>query len=438
MHSCEVVEVTSKNSGDATMKHIGGLLRAGWLRSVSKKAVACIAGFAAALGGAASAQAQMTGKAFTILVITDLSTVYSDTSGNGSVNAAKMAISDFGGSVNGVPIKLIVLDNKLDVGITVNKTRQLIETQGVNMITDVTGSAAAIEVAKLAKKYKVTTTFVSPGTTALTNEFCTKYAWHYAWDTYALANLAATKVTKLGARRWYFITADYAFGHSLLEQFSRAAKAAGGTVVGNDMVPFPNDDFSSFLLKAQAAHADAIGLLESGQDLRNAVKQAGEFGLMSGSVRLVPGQMNLTDVAALGISAWSGAILADPWYWNYDDRTRDWTSRYRKLYGSAPGSLHAGNYSAVTQVLNAVKKTGSDDPDKIAAALEGTTFDDFFARNATLRKADHIVVHDMYLEQVKKAKEVKTPDDVFTVLATVSGKDAFMPASESTCKHDWQ
>jgi branched-chain amino acid transport system substrate-binding protein len=420
------------------MKHRGGFLRAGWLRSVSKKAVACTAGLAAALGGAASAQAQMTGKAFTILVITDLSTVYSDTSGKGSVNAAKMAISDFGGSVNGVPIKLIVLDNKLDVGITVNKTRQLIETQGVNMITDVTGSAAAIEVAKLAKKYKVTTTFVSPGTTALTNEFCTKYAWHYAWDTYALANLAATKVTKLGARRWYFITADYAFGHSLLEQFSRAAKAAGGTVVGNDMVPFPNDDFSSFLLKAQAAHADAIGLLESGQDLRNAVKQAGEFGLMSGSVRLVPGQMNLTDVAALGISAWSGAILADPWYWNYDDRTRDWTSRYRKLYGSAPGSLHAGNYSAVTQVLNAVKKTGSDDPDKIAAALEGTTFDDFFARNATFRKADHIVVHDMYLEQVKKANEVKTPDDVFTVLATVSGKDAFMPASESTCKHDWQ
>jgi branched-chain amino acid transport system substrate-binding protein len=438
MHFRGTVEVTSKNSGDTTMGLGSGWRRAGWLRSLPMRAIACTAAVAAAVVGAAPAQGEMTGKAFTILVITDLSTVYSDTSGKGSVDAAKMAIADFGGSVNGVPIKLIVLDNKLDVGITVNKTRQLIETQGVNMITDVTGSAAAIEVAKLAKKYKVTTTFVSPGTTALTNDFCTKYAWHYAWDTYALANLAATKVTKLGAKRWYFITADYAFGHSLLEQFSRAAKAAGGTVVGNDMVPFPNDDFSSFLLKAQAAHADAIGILESGQDLRNAVKQAGEFGLMNGSVRLVPGQMNLTDVAALGISAWSGAILADPWYWNYDDRTREWSGRFRKLYGFAPGSLHAGNYSSVMQVLNTVKRIGSDDPDKIAAALEGSTFDDFFARNATFRKADHIVVHDMYLEQVKKANEVKTPDDVFTVLATVAGKDAFMPASESTCKHDWQ
>ena len=150
-----------------------GWRRAGWLRSLPMRAVACTAALAAAVGGAAPAQGEMTGKAFTILVITDLSTVYSDTSGKGSVDAAKMAIADFGGSVNGVPIKLIVLDNKLDVGITVNKTRQLIETQGVNMITDVTGSAAAIEVAKLAKKYKVTTTFVSPGTTALTNDFCT-------------------------------------------------------------------------------------------------------------------------------------------------------------------------------------------------------------------------------------------------------------------------
>jgi branched-chain amino acid transport system substrate-binding protein len=407
-----------------------------WARKLAAGLAAVgLAGLAGLAGG--EARAQMSGKAFTILVITDLSTVYSDTSGKGSVDAVKMAIADFGGNVNGVPIKMIVLDNKLDVGITVNKTRQLIETQGVNMITDVTGSAAAIEVAKLAKKYKVTTTFVSPGTTALTNEFCTKYAWHYAWDTYALANLAATKVTKLGAKRWYFITADYAFGHSLLDQFRRAATAAGGTVVGNDMVPFPNDDFSSFLLKAQAAKADAIGVLESGQDLRNAVKQAGEFGLMNGSVRIVPGQMNLTDVAALGISAWSGAILADPWYWNYDTRTRDWTVRFRKAYGFTPGSLHAGNYSAVMQVLGTVKKIGSDDPDKIAAALEGSSFDDFFSRNATFRKADHIVVRDVYLEQVKQASEVKTPDDVFTVLATVSGKDAFMPASESTCKHDW-
>ena len=386
---------------------------------------------------AGSAYAQMKDKVFTVLVITDLSTVYSDTSGKGSVDAVKMAIDDFGGKVNGVPIRMIVLDNKLDVGITVNKARELIETQGVNLITDVTGSAAAIEVAKLAKQCKVTTTFVSPGTTELTNRYCTRYAWHYAWDTYALANLAATRVTKLGSKRWYFITADYAFGHSLLEQFSRAAKAAGGEVVGNDLVPFPNDDFSSYLLKAQASKADAIGILESGQDLRNATKQAGEFGLMNGSIRMVPGQMNLSDVAALGLPAWSGAILADPWYWNMDTRASEWATRFKKRFGFTPGSLHAGNYSAVTQVLEAVKRTGSDDPDRIATALEGSTFDDFFARHATWRKADHIVVHDMYLEQVKNPQEVKGPDDVFKVLMTVPGDEAFMPASASTCKHDW-
>jgi branched-chain amino acid transport system substrate-binding protein len=404
------------------------------VRQFARRVAGALLMAALAAGGA---HAQMKGKAFTVLVVTDLSTVYSDTSGKGSVDAVKMAIDDFGGKVNGVPIRMIVLDNKLDVGITVNKTRQLIETEGVNLITDVTGSAAAIEVAKLAKQYKVTTTFVSPGTTELTNRYCSKYAWHYAWDTYALANLAATHVTKLGSKRWYFITADYAFGHSLLEQFSRAAKAAGAEVAGNDMVPFPNDDFSSYLLKAQASKADAIGILESGQDLRNAAKQAGEFGLMNGTVRIVPGQMNLSDVAALGLPAWSGAILADPWYWNIDDRASAWAARFTKQFGFTPGSLHAGNYSAVTQVLDAVKRTGTDDPDRIAAALEGSTFDDFFARHATWRKADHIVVHDMYLEQVKRPQDVKAKDDVFKVLSVVPGNEAFMPASISTCKHDW-
>jgi branched-chain amino acid transport system substrate-binding protein len=386
---------------------------------------------------ASPADAQMTGKKFTILVITDLSTVFSDTSGKGSVDAAHMAVDDFGGSVNGVPIDVVVLDNKLDVALTLNKTRELIDTQGINLITDVTSSAAAIAVAKLANERKITTTFVSPGTTVLTNDACSKYTWHYAWDTTAMAT-AAGKVTEQGFKKWYFITADYAFGHSLLEQFQKTVLAKGGTVLGNDMVPFPNDDFSSYLLKAQSAGAQGIGILESGQDLRNAVKQAREFGLLgNGKIEIVPGQMNFSDVRATGLETWTGVTAGEIWYWNYDKQTRDWADRFKKRTGVLPGSLHAGNYSAITQILNTVKKIGTDDPDKLAEALEGTSFSDFFARNATWRKKDHSVIHDMYVIKVKKPDEVKVPEDYYDVVATIPGKDVFIPEAESTCKHAW-
>jgi branched-chain amino acid transport system substrate-binding protein len=405
-------------------------------RRAGARSFICASLMVSAMLAAAPAEAQMSRKAFTILVVTDLSSVYSDTSGKGSVEGVRMAVDDFGGSVNGVPIRVIVLDNKLDVALTVNRTRELIDSEGVNLITDVTSSAAAIAVAKLANERKVTTTFVSPGTTALTNDACGKYTWHYAWDTTAMA-AAAGKVTEGGAKKWYFITADFAFGHSLYEQFSKTVKAKGGQTLGNDLVPFPNDDFSNYLLKAQAAGADAIGLLESGQDLRNAVKQAGEFGLLGGKIQVVPGQMNISDIRATGLSTWSGVTAGEIWYWNFDAQTRAWAERFKKRAGYAPGSLHAGNYSAVTQVLNAVKRIGSDDPDKIAEALEGTSFSDFFARNATWRKKDHRVVRDMYVIKVKDQKDVKEAEEYFDIVATVPGKDVFIPEAESTCKHAW-
>lgn len=405
--------------------------RPGSSRSVRKLAAALtFSGLALA-----PAAAQMKGDKFTVLVVTDLSSVYSDTSGKGAVEGAKMAVEDFGGKVNGVPIEVLVLDNKLDVALTVDRTRELITQHGVNLITDVTSSAAAIAVSKLAKEFKVTTTFVSPGTTALTNEFCNKYAWHYAWDTSAIA-AAAGKVTEAGAKKWYFITSDYAFGHSLLNSFEKVVKAEGGSVLGNDMTPFPSDDFSSYLLKAQASGADALGLLSSGEDLRNAVKQAGEFGLLN-SIQIVPGQLNLSDMRATGVATWSGITAGEIWYWNYDQQTRDWAQRFYKRVGHMPGSLHAANYSAVTQVLNAVKKIGTDDPDKLAEALEGSSFSDFFARDATWRKQDHLVTHDMYVIKVKKPDEVKEPEDFYTVIATIPAKAAFAPLSENTCKHDW-
>jgi branched-chain amino acid transport system substrate-binding protein len=214
--------------------------------------------------------------------------------------------------------------------------------------------------------------------------------------------------------------------------------AKGGTVLGNDMVPFPNDDFSSYLLKARSAGAQGIGILESGQDLRNAVKQVREFGLLGdGKIEIVPGQLNFSDVRSTGIETWTGITAGEIWYWNYDKETRDWADRFKKRTGAMPGSLHAGNYSAITQVLNTVKKIGTDDPDKIAEALEGTSFSDFFARDATWRKKDHSVIHDMYVIKVKQPGKVKQPEDYYDVVATIPGKDVFIPEAESTCKHDW-
>jgi branched-chain amino acid transport system substrate-binding protein len=249
---------------------------------------------------------------------------------------------------------------------------------------------------------------------------------------------AAGRVTDEGFKKWYFISADYAFGKSLAEQFGKTIKAHGGTLLGNDVVPFPNDDFSSYLLKAQSVGAQGIAILESGQDLRNATKQAREFGLLDdGKIQIVPGQLNFSDVRSTGIATWSGITAGEIWYWNYDDQTRAWAERFRKRTGVQPGSLHAGNYSAITQVLNTVKRIGTDDPDKIAEALEGVQFNDFFARNALWRKRDHSVIRDMYVVRVKNAEEVKSAEDYYSVVATIPGKDVFIPEAESTCKHDW-
>jgi branched-chain amino acid transport system substrate-binding protein len=385
---------------------------------------------------AGAADAAMTGDKFNILMLTDLSSVYSETSGPGDVVAVKMAVEDFGGKINGVPINVIVVDNKLDPALSVNKAREIIDSQGVNLITDVSSSSAAIAIAKLANEKKILTTFVSPGTTALTNEVCGQYTWHYAYDTSAVA-VPAKKVTLDGAKKWYFITADFAFGHSLYDSFSRVVKANGGEVVGNDMVPFPSDDFSSYLLKAQAAGAQAIGILESGQDLRNAVKQANEFGLVQAGIKIVPGQLNLSDLKALGAEPWAGVTAGLIWYWNMDEETRKFSERFHKLAGFYPGDIHAGNYSAVYEILKTVQELGTDDPVKVTAALEGTHFSDMFARDAVWRKKDHLVTHRFYVGQVKQPTEIKQDSDYFKIIETVPGDVAYYPESESTCKHDW-
>jgi branched-chain amino acid transport system substrate-binding protein len=372
---------------------------------------------------------------FNILVMTDLSSSFSETSGQGDVEFAKMAVADFGGKINGVPINVIVVDNKLDPAISVNKAREIIDTQGVNLITDVPSSAAAIAIAKLANERHILTTFTSPGSTALTNEYCGKYTWHFGFDTNAMA-VPVKKVTQDGAKKWYFIVADYAFGKSLLDSFSAAVKANGGQIIGVDMVPFPSDDFSSYLLKARAAGAQAIGILNSGQDLRNAVKQADEFGLIKAGIKIVPGQINLSDIKALGPEPWAGVTAGLIWYWNMDADSRKFAERFHKIMGTYPGDIHAASYGAVYEILKTVQTIGTDDPDKVVAALEGTKFSDMFARNAVWRKKDHLVTKTTYVGQVKQPSEIQG-QDYMKIIDTVPGDVAYPPDSASTCKHDW-
>jgi branched-chain amino acid transport system substrate-binding protein len=339
------------------------------------------------------AQAQMMRDKFNILMLTDLSSTYAETSGPGDVEAVKLAIEEFEGKINNIPINLIVIDNKLDPALSVNKARELIDKEGLSLITDVSSSAAAIAIAKLAKEKKVLTTFVSPGTLVLTNEECSQYTWHVAWNTNAMAVPARTLIQG-GAKKWYFITADFAFGKSLLDSFTRMVETNGGEIIGGDLVPFPSDDFSSFLLKAKGAGAQAIGLLSSGEDLRNAAKQAHEFGLLDAGIKIVPGQLNLSDVKSTGPEVWAGSLAGLSWYWDMDDEARKFAQRFHKDLGFYPGDIHAGNYSAVLQILKTVQKIGTDDPVKVSAALEGMTSSDMFARNAVWRKKDHMVLHD--------------------------------------------
>lgn len=397
-------------------------------------AAGCIS--VACLLAAGPSMAQMKKDKFNILMLTDLSSVYSETSGPGDVESVRLAVEDFGGKVNGVPINVIVVDNKLDPALSVNKAREIIDREGVSLITDVSSSAAAIAIAKLADERHILTTFVSPGTTALTNDACSKYTWHYGYDTTAMS-APAVKLTQEGNKKWYFIVADFAFGKSLYDSFSAAVKANGGEVLGADLVPFPSDDFSSYLLKAQAAGAQAIGILESGQDLRNAVKQANEFGLVDAGIKIVPGQLNLSDVKALGPDAWKGVTAALIWYWNLDDESRKYAERIHERLGFYPGDIHAGNYSAVYQILKTVQELGTDDPDKVTEALEGKQFTDMFGRDALMRKSDHLVVKRTYIGEVNPSSEIKTDGDFFKIIDSVPGEVAYYPESQSTCKHDW-
>ncbi len=369
-------------------------------------------------------------------VLTDMSGVYSEMAGPGSVKAAQMAADDFMKSHKEFAGKVSVVgvdhNNKADVAS--NKAAEMIDRQHVDVLLDIPTSSAALAASEVGKNKKIPVIVVSGGTTALTNEKCNKYTFHYAYDNYMLANGTGTTVTKKGGSSWYIIYPNYAFGQDLNRQMTAAINENGGKVVGSDATPFPNTDFSSYLLKVQAAKPKIFGTMQAGNDLVNVVKQYNEFGLKKQGIGLSTGLLGEQEISALGQDAFAGAIATVPWFWNLDARSRVWALQYKKLYGKLPTYMQAGVYSASMTYLNAVARAKSDSGEAVVKALEGYKFNDFFARNAMIRPQDHRVILDVYTVQVKPKSAAKEEQDYFQRLQTIPAAKAFTPLAESKCK----
>jgi len=364
-------------------------------------------------------------------VLTDLSGAYSGNVGPGSVLATKLAIAEFGGKVLGKPIELVVADhmNKVDIGSA--KAREWLDRDKVDVITELGNSAVALAVMNIAQAKQRMTMVTGAGATRITSEECKPTNVQWVYDTYALAKVGTMPLVESGTKSWYFITADYAFGHSLETDGSRFIKEAGGKVLGSSRYPFPGSDFASYLLSAQSSGAQGVALASAGADLQNEIKQANEFGLTE-TQKIVAMLMSITDVHGVGLDAAKNMNFAETFYWNLDDESRKFSRKFYKEFGKMPTALQAGQYSAVLNYLRAVEKSGSDSVADVVHTLQNMPIHDAFARNARLRK-DGKLLHDLYLVSVKSPAESKEPWDYYNVVKTVSGDQAFMPLSESKC-----
>jgi branched-chain amino acid transport system substrate-binding protein len=393
---------------------------------------AALLGMVSNLAVAQTAKAgAISGDKVKIGVMNDMSGLYADIGGPGSLVAAQMAVQDFGGKVLGKPIEIVSVDhqNKPDVGAT--KAREWYDTEGVDMIVDVPTSSVAIAVGKVAAEKK--RVFISTGaaTKSLTNEDCNPYTVHYAYDTYALANGTGKAIVQTGGKTWFFITADYAFGKALEADTAAVVKANGGEVKGFVRHPLNASDFSSFMLQAQASKAQIIGLANAGGDTINSVKAANEFGLTK-TQSLAGLLLFITDIHSLGLKTAQGMMLTDAWYWDTNEETRKFGRRFFEKMKRMPSFDQAGVYSAVTTYLKAVKAVGTDDADKVMVELKKTKINDMFVKNGYIRQ-DGRMIKEMYLMQVKTPEESKYPWDYYKLKATIPAEQAFQPLSLSTC-----
>jgi len=379
-----------------------------------------------------TATAELSDGKLKIGVLSDMSGVYKALEGPGAVVAAKMAIEDFGGSVLGQPVEVISADhqNKPDIGAST--AREWIDAKEVDMITALDNSSVALSVQGLANDKKIITMNTGAGTTALTEYQCTPYGIHYVYDTHALPVGTATAMVKNGGESWFFITADYAFGHSLRDNTGAVVESLGGKVVGNVNAPLSTNDFSSYLLQAQSSGADVIGLANAGQDTVNAIKQANQFRIVQSGQKLAGMLVFITDVHSMGLDIAQGLQFTTAFVWNQNDETRAWSERFHERHGAMPTMVHAGVYSAVTNYLKAVKETGTDDSDTVRAKLGEMTLNDVFVKNGSILP-NGTMLHDMYLVEVKKPSESESEWDLLRVVSKIPADQAFIPLSESKC-----
>ena len=381
--------------------------------------------------GSLAAQAQISGDTVKIGIITDMSSVYADIDGAGGVEAIRMAIADAKGQVAGKKIELVFADHQNKADVAASKAREWFDTQGLDLLIGGTNSGTSLAMAKVAAEKKKPFISIGAGTSRLTNEECTPYTIHYAYDTVALANGTGAAVTKSGGKTWYFLTADYAFGTSLQADTSAVVAKSGGQVLGAVKHPLNASDFSSFLLQAQSSKAQILGLANAGGDTINAVKAANEFGITK-TMKLAGLLMFINDVHSLGLKTTEGMYLTDSWYWNQSPEARAWARRFFEKMKRMPSSLQAADYSAVSHYLKAVEALKSDDGDKVVAQMKATPVNDFYTK-ATIRKEDGRAVHDMFLLQVKSQKESAEPWDYFKVVTRIAGDDAFTKLADSKC-----
>lgn len=365
-------------------------------------------------------------------ILNDQSGVYADFGGKSSVEAAKMAVEDFGGKVLDVPIEIVDADHQNKPDIASNIARQWYDTEQVDAIMELTTSSVALAVQAIGKEKKKIDIVTGAATTDLTGKACSPYGFHWAYDTHALAVGTGGALVKQGGDSWFFLTADYAFGYSLEQQTSDYVKSSGGKVVGAVRHPLSTQDFSSFLLQAQSSGAKVIGLANAGLDTSNAIKQAAEFGITQGGQHLAALLFTLAEVHGLGLEAAQGLTLTEGFYWNRDDESRAFAKKFFARTGKMPNMIHTGTYSAVTQYLKAVQKAGTDETEAVAKQLHEMPVDDVFGRGGTVG-ANGRMIHDMYLLQVKKPSESKEPWDYFNVLATIPGKEAYIDPAKSGC-----
>lgn len=390
----------------------------------------CVSSLIAAAG---TAQAQVSDNEIRIGYLADMSGTYRDLAGPGGLEALRMAVEDFGGSVDGKKIVVFSADdlNKPDVGA--NTVRQWVDERKVDMVTGLVASSVVLAASKVIEQADKLALISGAASSSITNEFCSPNHIHWTYDTYAMANGTARAMVQNGGKSWYMLTADYAFGHSLASDITKVVTEGGGKVLGEVRHPFPSQDFSSYVLQAQGSGAEVIALANAGADTVNALKTASQFGVTQSGQKLAGMVVFLNDIHAMGLDVTQGLQLTTGWYWDMNDETRAWAQRYYERVKRMPTMAQAGVYSATMHYLNAVKATGSDDASTVRAQMAATPVNDMFARDGRIRE-DGRMVHDMYLVQVKTPAESRGEWDLYKIVSTIPGEQAFRPLAESQCK----